>query len=334
VQCIPLIDIRAGGTRQLIRACPDQARALIKASRRTFGLISDLAAHFLLPRTDRLSRDWLDRTRNPFFEEIQDCAETLNITGVHTLNLCFEWGCTSSVYTQNETPILTRVLDWPFPQLGENVVVAHQSGHAGDFYNVTWPGISGMFQGMAPGRFAASLNQAPMRRHGLTYAGDWLKNRRALFRSEGLPPAHLLRMAFETAANYDEAKELLSGTPVALPVIYVLSGTQDGCVIERTEHDHVIRAIDGDRVCAGNHFESRLNETGRGWRPRPIDSAGRARQARTLPLATVDDRFDWFQPPIANAHTRLVMLACPRTGDLSVFGAHGERRVTEVFRLS
>ena len=30
---------------------------------------------------------------------------------------------------------------------------------------------------MAPGRFCAAIHQAPMRRHGLTLPGDWLKNR-------------------------------------------------------------------------------------------------------------------------------------------------------------
>jgi hypothetical protein len=53
-----------------------------------------------------------------------------------------------------------------------------------------------------------------------------------------------------------------------------------------------------------------------------------------LPLATVDDRFAWFQPPIANAHSRLVMQACAETGALSLFGAHGRDRVTEVFQLA
>ena len=70
------------------------------------------------------------------------------------------------------------------------------------------------------------------------------------------------------------------------------------------------------------------------WCPRPIDSQGRSHKALTLLLATVDDRFTWFQPPIANAHSRLVMRAYAETGALSVFGAHGYNRVTEVFQLA
>jgi hypothetical protein len=105
-----------------------------------------------------------------------------------------------------DRPTLTRVLDWPFPHLGENLIVVHQRGAAGDFHNITWPGVIGMFQGIATGRFAASLNQAPMQRHRLTYAGDWVKNRRNVFRAGGLPPAHLLRKTFEEATDYAEAK--------------------------------------------------------------------------------------------------------------------------------
>jgi acyl-CoA:6-aminopenicillanic acid acyl transferase len=215
------------------------------------------------------------------------------------------------------------------------VIVTLQKGEAGEFYNVTWPGLSGVFQGMAPGRFAASLNQAPMQRHRLTYAGDWIKNRREFLRSGGLPPAHLLRTALETAADYDEAKEMLTRTPVAMPIIYILGGIQDGkgCVVERTEQHYAIRPIAHDRVCAANHFETNLDGTGHGWRPRPIDSVGRSFRARTLPLATVDDRFAWFRPPIANAHSRVVMMACAMTGKLSVFGTQGEHRVTEEFHV-
>jgi hypothetical protein len=128
---------------------------------------------------------------------------------------------------------------------------------------------------------------------------------------------------------------LLCRTPIALPVIYILAGTREGegCVIERTEHDHAVRPIAHDRICAGNHFETRPHGIGLGWRARPIDSVGRARKAHALPLATINDRFDWFQAPIANPHTRVVMLARADSGCLSVFGARGDHGVTEVFQL-
>ena len=330
---IPLIDLRASDPRQLVRDYPEQAKELINASRKTLGLLSELISAALLPSGDRVSRDWLMRTKNPYFEEIKYYADHLGLSGIYALNICFEWGCTSAVYAKEDGPTLTRVLDWIFPKLGENIIVAHQHGSAGNFYNVTWPGVSGMFHGMAPGRFSASLNQAPMRRHRLTYIGDWIKNRQQVFKTTALPPAHLLRKAFEETQSYEEAKKLLSTTPVALPVIYILAGTRqgEGCVIERTENDYALRPIDKDRVCASNQFDTRLNLLGHGWRPRPINSAGRVNQARTLPLSTIDEQFSWFKPPIANSHTRLVMKACAASGTLSVLGTEGETPVTKLF---
>jgi hypothetical protein len=53
-----------------------------------------------------------------------------------------------------------------------------------------------------------------------------------------------------------------------------------------------------------------------------------------MPLATVDDQFSWFKAPIANSHTRLAMMACAATGRLTVFGAQGEKKVTDTFEVS
>ena len=35
---------------------------------------------------------------------------------------------------------------------------------AGEFFNVTWPGYVGVLTALAPDRFGASINQAPLRR--------------------------------------------------------------------------------------------------------------------------------------------------------------------------
>jgi hypothetical protein len=299
-------------------------------------LFSQGISALVLPKGDRVSHDWLVKTNNPYLEEIKYFSERINLSGIFALNVCFEWGCTSSVYAKEEGPTVTRVLDWVFPTLGEHVIVAHQQGKAGEFYNVTWPALSGVFSGMAPQRFSAALNQAPMQRHRLTYIGDWVVNHQKVFRSGNIAPAHLLRQVFEESSGYEEAKERLAKTPLALPAIYTLAGTRqgEGCVIERTETDYAIRVIENDRVCAANQFETRLNAAGHDWRSRPIDSAGRLSQALSMPLGMIDDQFSWFQPPIANSHTRLAIKACAASGTMSVIGTEGEKRVTENFVLS
>jgi hypothetical protein len=254
---------------------------------------------------------------------------------VHFLNVCFEWGCTSGVWEDGDGPTLRRVLDWPFPNLGTHMVVARQSGPAGEFYNMTWPGLSGSFQGLAPGRFAAAINQAPMRRHRAGYAGDWLHNRIAVKAARGMPPAHLLRQVLESAPDYAAAKKQLSETLLAVPAIFILSGTRrgEGCIIERTEDDAAIRPLAEGSVCVANHFETRLAGNGHGWRPRPIDSLGRVAAARALAATDCEDDFAWYQPPIANAHSRLAFNANAATGKLVLMGTDGTKPATQVFRL-
>jgi len=149
----------------------------------------------------------------------------------------------------------------------------------------------------------------------------------------GLPAAHLLRLVFETAPDYATAKRMLSHTPIAVPAIFILAGLGEGCVIERTEDDFAVREIEGDRVCASNHFETRLNETAKGWHPRSKDSPERVACALSLADSEVETGFDWFKPPIANPTSRVVLNACPKTGALAVMGVYGETPVTAAFSL-
>ena len=329
---IPYVDIRGYTPLELLFLYRRSALFLVDAAKGMFGEAARTAIAASMTFTDRASRRWLERSRNPYLVEIAAAAETLRVSGVYMLNVCFEWGCTSGVWQWGDVALLRRVLDWPIPSLGEHLVVAHQKGAAGDFFNVTWPGYSGVLQGAAPGRFAGAINQAPMRRHGGGLRGDWLLERVAAGRNFALPPAHLLRRAFETAADYAAAKTMLCETPIAVPAIFVLSGVyrHDGCVIERTENSFAVRDMASGHVCATNHFESRLNDSARGWRARPIDSHGRLGYARTTG-ATHD--FSWFAPPIANVNSRLAMTADAAGPSLSVMGVAGAAPVTEIFHL-
>ena len=330
---IPFVDIRGGTPLELLVRFPDKAKALAKATTETFGAASRIASRAAFPFTDRASRAWLARTDNPYRAEIDAFAAILGIHGVPTLNICFEWGCTSGAFRVGDDVVLRRVLDWKFPGLGEHLVVAHQSGPAGAFYNVTWPAMSGVYHAMAPGRFAAAINQAPMRRHGRALALDWAKNRIATRDETGLPAAHLLRHVFETAPDYAAAKHALSQTPIAVPAIFVLVGLSEGCVIERIEGKSAVRELESDRVCASNHFETRLNETARAWHPRSKDSPERLACALSLAASEVESGSAWFKPPIANPTSRVVLNACPKTGALAVMGVHGETPVTAPFSL-
>jgi hypothetical protein len=333
---IPLADIRSGSPADLLDIYGAQARELARASMDMFGPVAPAARTVALPIADRITRAWLARTQNPYLGEIDAIAARLGIAGVYALNVVFEWSCTSGVFETESGVTLRRVLDWGFPRLGENLVVAQQTGAAGDFHNITWPGIAGIYQAVACGRFAAAINQAPMRRHGLGLASDWFRNRLAVHKAGGMPPAFLLRQVFETARDYASAKEMLCRSPVAVPVIYTLAGTrvQEGCVIERVENDFALREMTGDRVCAANHFLSHLNGYGSGWLPRSHDSGERARSVEALSMRDIETEFAWFAPPIANPKSRLALNANAAIGEFSLIGTAGVRPVTEIFRLA
>ncbi len=336
---IPLIDIRNNTPLTLVEMFPEKAIKLVNASRDTLGVFSHILSYALLPIGDKLGTSWLEKTNNPYKDEIFAYQAALSTKGIIALNLCYEWGCTSSVHQFDASPILTRVLDWPFPALGENMVVAHQSGIAGDFHNITWPAVSGMFTGIAKGRFACALNQAPMRRHLWgNVITDWIKNRQDTFRSDALPPAHLLRHVFETAPDYETAKHMLCEVPIALPVIYILSGVKEGegCVIERLENDYAVRELHQGNVTAANHFESYLNSVGHGWLPRSIctvKSHHRSQCAKNLTENEVKQGFDWFKSPIANPLSRLALKANAALGTLELIGTEGDKQITECFVL-
>jgi hypothetical protein len=334
---IELVDLRGKTEVDLIKTHVDSARALIANAGQNMPLAPDWVLRLLLQWADSRSRQWLKRTRNPYLAEIDCLAQIVGVPGVHALNCSYEWACTSGAFATGNSVTMLRILDWPLPGLGEHVLVTRRLGAAGEFYNVGWPGMSGMLTGMAPRRFCATLNQAPMRNHHLTKLGDWLKNRAIVDQTEGLPPLHLLRKIFEEACSYREACVMAATLPVALPVIFCLSGTRpgQGCVIERTEHDAVTMELGfKPHVTAANQFVSRLNAQGFGWRPRTEHSAQRLALSKTVEVSDLArDDFGWLKAPMVNELTRLIVLADAGTGRLVVQGMAGDRCVSELFRL-
>ena len=103
----------------LLRRDPGRARDLARAAANTLGPLSRGAAFVTAPLIDRVSRAWLQRSANPYLAEIDAMAALLGIAGVYSLNVCFEWGCTTSVWPSPQGPVMRRVLDLEIPTLGE-----------------------------------------------------------------------------------------------------------------------------------------------------------------------------------------------------------------------
>ena len=319
---IPLIDLGADGPLLLLEREMARAHALLEVAEARHG-------RHVLRLGDRLSLAWLERTANPYRHEIHAIARAIGAPGAAMLNLSFEWSCTSGAAGDPAHPgsRMLRVLDWPLPGLGRHVVVARRAAAGGPFFDVTWPGAVGVLTAMAPGRFSAAINQAPMLRHGLTMIGDWARNRLRVWRSRDLPPAHLLRHVFETAPDYAAARKMLAETPLALPALFTLSGVRadQACVIERLER----RAFIHERpaVCANDWLTPGLHGRTRGR----DNAARRAALARTL--GRRDRDFAWLVPPLINRRTRLAVIANARLGRLAVLGIEHERPATHEFSL-
>jgi hypothetical protein len=326
---IPVVDVREGGPPRHARQSAGQARALRDACLGFF----PRAALPLVPALDGVARRWLTRSRSPYVAEIAQIAAALDFSGVWLLNAAYQWGCTALACEQGRVPWLVRTLDWPFTGMGRHVEVARMRGAGGDFFSVTWPGYAGVLTAMAPFRFAACVNQAPLWRrteHRWLRLYDFVANALNIWaRVDFMPPDQLLRQAFELCANYGAARRMLESTPVARPVIYTLVGCAPGerCVIERTETEFVTRE---DNTSAANDWvPSRPGWEGRiGTRRFLTSSVAQAAsysRARREALAgwrgsLSERRFDWVCEPILNPYTRLAVAMSPVCGILRAAG--------------
>jgi hypothetical protein len=326
---IPVIDVRDGGPPRHAQDSAVKARALRDACLGFF----PRAALPLVPALDWASRTWLSRSRSPYVAEIAQIAGRLDFSGVWLLNASYQWACTSLACEQNGVPWLVRTLDWPFNGLGRYTEVAHMRGDCGDFFSVTWPGYVGALTAMAPSRFAACVNQAPLRRrtvHRWLRAYDLAANALAIWRADGLmPPDQLLRRTFELCVDYAAARRMLESTPVARPVIYVLAGcaAKERCVIERTETGFVTRedntSAANDWVPSRPHWEGRIG-TRRFLSSSFADAASYSRARREslagFAGALAAPHFDWVREPVLNPYTRLAVAMCPASGLMRVVG--------------
>lgn len=305
---------------------------LDRAFERAVMLLDEGSGHVpsqALALADTISRRWLERGCAVHLAEIDKIAARLGRPGAYFFNVSYEWGCTSSAGPSPDglSAQLRRVLDWPNKGLGRTVVAAHIAGRdAGDWLTLTWPGYTGVLQGVAPGRFAATLNQAPMERSVGPFPLDWLANRVKVWNQPRLTAAHLLRQVFELARDFAEAKKALAETPIALPTIYVLAGIapHEACVIERLpDRAHVIDSP----ACAANTWQAP------GWsgRPRGRDNAGRLSLIRSA-AHSLDPSFAWLRPPILNDRTRLVFVADAASGAFVAQGYEARGPATAVLQ--
>jgi hypothetical protein len=315
---VPFIDVRDGGPLEHARVRRRAMEELRAACLEFFP-----AARLWLPLADRIAKSWLQRSQSPYVSEVAAIAAVSGAPGVYLINTSYEWGCTAACHGAGP-PHLVRTLDWPFAGMGKGLEVALQAGPAGEFFNVTWPGAVGVLTAMAPGRFAATINQAPVRRRTRTPWLRWIDyGLNAIATWSGIryaPPAHVLRQVFETAPDYAAAKRQLTSRPMARPVLIALIGTrpEESCLIERTETEARVR--EGPFTVANDWQEPQT-----GWEPRacggPVEIDSRNRHtALSASVGRIASPFDWLRPPVHNWATRVAVEMSPGEGVLRAMG--------------
>ena len=308
---IPIIDTPASDEPAVVSALAEPARLadLMAEARRAY---TPLGMRF----ADTRSRLWSARSKSPYASAVRAVHQTLGRPGAFLLNYSYEWGCTTGAVEDAGLggATLLRTLDWPFDGLGRALVVVRRQTDAGSYLSVTWPGFAGVLTGLAPGRFAAAINQPPLPLPAMGKAVGWLASRVRVNRSDALPPSHLLRLAFDTCRDFNEAVALLRTMPICLPAIFTVAGTEAGeaIVIERTE----TTAFEPSEPAAANHWAA----SDRPGRPRNASSAPRRDAMCELLAGGHDWSLDWLRAPILQPDTRLAVMANPRTGRLLVQG--------------
>lgn len=297
-------------------AQPDRLAILLDSARRTYSAPGLVLA-------DGLSKRWARRAGGPYAGAVEAVAARMGRRGAYLLNYSHEWGCTAGVIEDPEQggPRLVRTLDWPFDGLGRALIVTRWEGQAGPYISATWPGFAGVLTGSAPGRFATSINHPPLP-SAWSRVIAWPEARARVWQSRALPPSHLLRLAFDTCHTFDEAFALLRTTPICIPAIYTLAGTQAGeaLVIERMQTAAFIPA----QPFAANHWASQPGPEGQ---PRNASSIGRRAAMESL---TPSWTLDWLCRPILQPDTRLVFMATPAHGRFAVQGWEKTGAVTKV----
>lgn len=139
-------------------------------------------------------------------------------------------GCSAFAVDTPQGPLHARNLDWwTTGGLLRNETEVFDCRRRGrtHYRLVGWPGFIGAFSGVAPGRFAITLNAV-------------ISDDAACIAE---PVVFLLRRVLDEVSSFDEALKVLSSAPIASDCLLLLSGVREGefVVIERTPTRTAVR---------------------------------------------------------------------------------------------
>jgi predicted choloylglycine hydrolase len=181
------------------------------------------------------------------------------------------FGCTTFAVDTDGGPMHARNLDW-FSEghlLRDNTII-YDFRKAGSrlFEAVSWPGYVAVLSGMAPDRFAITLNAV-------------LSEEKAKLAK---PISFLIREVLEESQDYDSAVKELSSTPMAADCLLLVTGIRRGqmCVIERTPRRSEIRTPDSEHIIVTNDYR-KLRDAAFDWGS-DLDSTSSSRFDRVASL--------------------------------------------------
>lgn len=321
---------------------PTQGQAAIQSTlRAATGGVPD----WVLSGADAVAQAWLRWTANPLAPKIRAVTQLARSPGASVMNLCYEWGCTTSLRRLGDSIVMVRTVDWPFKGIGRYVTTLIEPSPHGPVSFVTWPGFVGAVTVFAPGRFCAAVNKAPIPYRSGSLPLDQMIAATQSFGSGGLPLTHLVRIAALEAPNFASLVDRITSCQrVTSPGIVTLAGVTAGeaVMVERFRRRAEIRRGVDDELCAANDWLS--PSSGRRWPPaggktpeeKQLDCQTRIAALRRAFVTDLAD-FSWLQAPILNRNTRAAVACCPATGKLSVQGydwvGNGPAAVTEALSL-
>lgn len=237
------LDLPAGRRMEVFRPFVATIRALIAAHLEPAGI--ELAAGDVLAGAERvLRRDELD--------ELMALAALVG-RPVHELILVNAYydvvidsiACTAVGVDAPDGPWHARNLDWEDPQgllRRHTLVLDFVRGGAVRFTTIGWPGFVAALSGVAPGRFAVTLNAV--------VSGE----PRVLAR----PTGFVLREALDRAVDFAAAVDMLRDVPVLADCLLLVTGARRGelAVIERTPLRAEVRLAENGVLAVTNDYRA------------------------------------------------------------------------------
>lgn len=216
------------------------ARELLAVYQRDLGLPAPLVAELSRPAV-----------RSDYWDEMQGIASRACVSTEEVVcgNLYYDAlkvvlvGCTAFAVDTPSGPLHARNLDWwsENDSLRRHTMQTKFVGaREGEFTTVGWPGFVGAFSGVAPNRFAVTLN-AVISDEPLQMAA---------------PVVFALRQTLEEAANFESALRTLQTIPLASDSLLLLTGVHEGemAVIERTPTRAEVRLAENGCLFVTNDY--------------------------------------------------------------------------------